>query len=446
MATDAWWKRWLPRTATPAPAPAALLDFEAPWTPWPPALSSPDGFERQAAVESCERRGDPSLLPQLLPRVNDWVPQVRQAAQRAVRAMLREEALPFWLQSLNALVGLERARRADHAALLGEVGDFLARPAHRAAVLAAALAGGVHGRRYVLGQLLVREAPGSLLADVLRGGDVQLARVALAAVARLPAAEWPAWLALACRSPVAAVRAQALRAVLAQWPEDALAETMALDRSAAVRGIALFALKADGRAPRVLAAALAQAGQTRQATRRLALLHVVATLDRAAATPLVQAALNDASVPLRRAAFALALDGAGPQEREGLLLRALGDASPKIRQVTLEAVRRGALAPHDAVVLQFMRDQRSAGVWQHAFVLVRHAGPWRHLQYLLAMLEEADTPALTEACLAEFAQWRPGYTGPDASQRAALQEAWRRCADRVNEPWRGRLEATLQTC
>lgn len=289
-------------------------------------------------------------------------------------------------------------------------------------------------------------APGPLLVDVLRGGDVQLARVALAAVARLPTVERPAWLALACRSPVATVRAQALRAVLAQWPEDVLAETMAFDRSAAVRGIALFAWKADGRAPRLLATALAQARRTRQARQRLAMLHVVASLDPAAATPLVQAALNEASVPLRRAAFALALERAEPQECEGLLLRALADGSPRIRQVTLEAVHRGALAPHDAVVLQLMRDQHSAGVWRHALMLVSHAGPWRHLQYLLAMLEEADTAALTDVCLAELAQWHPGFTGPNASQRAALQQAWRCCASRVNEPLRGRLAATLQTC
>ena len=444
MTADAWWRRWWPRAASQVAAGA--LDVEAPWTPWPPSLTSPDGFERQAAVEACEWRGDTAALPQLLLRVNDWVPQVRQAAQRAVWALLRDEVLPVWLQSLDALVALERARRADHAALLMDVADFLARPAHRDAVRAAADASTAHGRRYVFALLLSRDAPGPLLADVLRGGDVQLARTALAAVARLPMAERPAWLALACRSPIAVVRAQALRAVLAQWPADALADAMVFDRSAAVRGIALFGLKADGRSPRALATALAQAEQARQAAQRLAVLHVVASLDPAAARPLVQAGLADSSVPLRRLAFTLALDGAEPQEREGLLLRALSDVSPKIRQVAVEAVRRGALAPDDAVVLQLMRDQRSAGVWRHAFVLVRHAGPWRHLQYLFALLQEADEPALVEACHAELARWSPCYTGPDASQRAALEEAWRHCAGRVSEPLRGRLAATLQTC
>ncbi len=73
----------------------------------------PNGHIREQAIERlCG--GQASALRFLLLRLNDWVPQVRSAADRAVRARLTAEHLSEWLEVVGLLDALQSRSRHDH--------------------------------------------------------------------------------------------------------------------------------------------------------------------------------------------------------------------------------------------------------------------------------------------------------------------------------------------
>ncbi len=47
-------------------------------------LEHPNGFKRENAIRRIGMLQDPIAIPNLLIRVNDWVPQVRDAAKEAI--------------------------------------------------------------------------------------------------------------------------------------------------------------------------------------------------------------------------------------------------------------------------------------------------------------------------------------------------------------------------
>src|SRR5579884_2345893 len=86
-----------------APGEKADIDKarQAEWdAPLVPLLSHRSGYVREAAVIRAGELCLPTLLPQLMPRVNDWVPQVRHAARMAVEAYLQADRFDAILRAL----------------------------------------------------------------------------------------------------------------------------------------------------------------------------------------------------------------------------------------------------------------------------------------------------------------------------------------------------------
>lgn len=88
-------------------------------------LSHRNGYVREAAVIRAGELLLPTILPQLMPRINDWVPQVRQAAHKSVEAYLNADKFNDVLDALPSIYWLRSCGRADHATFIEHVEQFL---------------------------------------------------------------------------------------------------------------------------------------------------------------------------------------------------------------------------------------------------------------------------------------------------------------------------------
>ena len=53
------------------------------------------GYVREAAARRCAERGEPDLLPVVTERLNDWVPEIRNAARQALSTLLLAAPRPL---------------------------------------------------------------------------------------------------------------------------------------------------------------------------------------------------------------------------------------------------------------------------------------------------------------------------------------------------------------
>lgn len=116
-----------------------------------------DGHVREAAVRRLGEVVPSDVLPFLLLRANDWVPQVRTAATRALTRHLHVGSVPGWIDVLPALDRLQQATRGDHRALISDVHRLLGSPAARPQLMDALSHENARVRRLVLALLATVE-------------------------------------------------------------------------------------------------------------------------------------------------------------------------------------------------------------------------------------------------------------------------------------------------
>lgn len=95
----------------------------------------PSGYKRELAVRSLSEQGSPTALPVLLKRVNDWVPQVRDAAVLAVRKLMVPENAQYFVFCISDVLQLRRCGRVNHKLLEDEITRFLLDPCNSRAML-----------------------------------------------------------------------------------------------------------------------------------------------------------------------------------------------------------------------------------------------------------------------------------------------------------------------
>jgi HEAT repeat protein len=225
-------------------SPAQLAKFAGAPESWAfVALASchGSGFVRQAALRELARRREPRGLPFIAIRLNDWVAEVRVAAQAALTGFLYASFAPALVATLPLLFSLERQRRGDHAVVVAWVRTLLQSPDSREAVLDGCLSEDADVRRLCYRLAIAAEGaePAPILAQALSDSQpvirVWAVRTAASDVTR-PWARDVAFQALSNRSvQVRSVALQSLADVLP--PEDLrrLAEKALLDESATAR-------------------------------------------------------------------------------------------------------------------------------------------------------------------------------------------------------------------
>lgn len=415
---------------------------------WLPLLYSFSGFDRQAAVEALAERRHGPALPGLLRCVNDWVPQVREAARRSISPFFRDEFVEDWMRALPALRRLEGGRRASHEQLLRDVVGFLSQPSMLPRVRAAATEASPVVRRW-LHALEWQAASGDverqqrLVESGLVDADVRIAAQSLRALGRIDdAALRERLLRLACLSRFASVRADALRRWIAAGgvADDALLRSLCVDGSATVRGLAVNAARDLGVLPAVLREAQALVDDPMAPPRRAArALMLLAGEDPSGVlVRCEQWAMTAGAASLRRAALQILISRGDSEGRERWMLHALRDTSGQVQRVGGEAVRRGVPAPTPDELTAITRSNGHEAAWRRALSIQRRWGSWTRLIWLLER-DPSEDPGLTASMrLDALHVWErdagTSYQSPTPEQARRLGPLWRRCEPTLSRP------------
>lgn len=94
-----------------------------------------NGHEREKAVERLGEIGSVSSIPVLLKRANDWVPQVRESAKKALLTLCTSQNVDAFVLHLPRLFHLQTCSRADHRALTDQIIAYLIRAKNSKAII-----------------------------------------------------------------------------------------------------------------------------------------------------------------------------------------------------------------------------------------------------------------------------------------------------------------------
>ncbi len=307
------------------------------------------GRIREAAVRECATLSDPRILPLLVARLNDWVPQVRDAAREAMMCLIERVPASASLAILGSVQHLLNAGRTDHRAWVDAYEKAMIRISGVTALLDGVQDADCHLARLRF-HLLRRHGvctPAELVGALGRNwNDVMLAVHAVRLCMQLPPEQRSALCRKALRSPLSRVRTLALQAMLDTDNADSAAAAHAalLDINGSVRAVAKPFMALHGVDLRDFYRSAARrpdhnAMQVRTALAGLANLRDPADL------AFMRSFITHASKWVRAEAFMAWLQHA-PGEKDDIALAALMDASRTVRELSLYLVcRRGAFMP-----------------------------------------------------------------------------------------------------
>lgn len=399
-------------------------------------LDSHSGYEREAAARALADKPFGPALPQLLERCNDWVPQVRAAASKAVRAMLTEQHEPHWLPALAAVTALSQGQRADHQQLLDEIATYLSAPARLSRVLHQARTEGIRVRRYVadLAWHACEDdgARRAWLAKALSGSDVVVASQALSRLReRGASAPTPDLVAIAAVSHLGLVRYAAIRWAVEHPDQEtpAIVQSLCFDPNGHVRWWCLRWYRQHDQVGVVTEWAqercLAQSGTARSQSTAFQILR---ELDIDRAREVSEYWLLSDAPRLRRDALALRLFSSKDAEQQEWIKQACQDESGKVHQLVLQAVRQGIEPPDAKWLLALLEQRPSPSTFTLVLSLWRHAPLWQRLICLLASQSIALKVDLPSAWCSEIDLWlqasNRGARAPSSAEVQEIQHLW----------------------
>lgn len=389
------------------------------------------GYERESAVRALGNMPCAVALQEILVRLNDWVPQVRQAAQTAYRRYLDERRVADLLDNLDGYLALQGKTRNDFAGLTRQTDDLLAQPLYRHRLLP--LFRRCHGRaaRYLFRRLCVHGISVALVEEALRHREPSVRMAALDVLGGLhvqTAAEIAADVARHGRP--ASLRSAALRFALSRMndpdAERVLCRDLLLDPSASPRSAAGWYAR--------------QLGEDVDGWYRAAVGRD--DLNKAELTALLrecvgvnwpeglQLAIRHSAHPVvvvRQAALQVLLARTEGDEQYRWLETAISDSSPKIRKTAAASMRWLYGAPGEA------RHALTLRLWRtdpdYALYLSRNLPLVPGLGLLFDLLAWSVPPVQGEQLLLRFNQWVCWFGQPPLTDG---QRQW--LSARLNQP------------
>ena len=397
------------------------------------------GYVREAALARCVELSRTDLLPIIVGRLNDWVPQVRHAARTALMTLLPVVPAHQLIATLPAIRHLLHAGRADHAEWVRRYEEALLQYATVDDIMAAARSGDIRVARacFHLLQAYRLVEPDELVRLFLGyRDDIVVALMAVQLCDEMPADKRIPLQLTALRSHFGAVRTSALRALLATDADVSkrdIAITALFDVQSSARSLAIAFLSANGFDVRAHYRQVLGDAKCPTPQRRIALV-ALASIGSGDDTGLVQAHSQSTHPAIRLAALA-AWARLAPDAKDQVAAAALHDPSPRIRKFALHLTRKhGAYLPFAMIrsVLHTPSDRP-------LLLLFAQSNKWNWLECIAAIAEvSAGNAALRESLSAQLEAWcrRAGssYEQPSDEQKGYL----------ASRPVLARLEGLLE--
>lgn len=301
------------------------------------------GYVREAAIARCVELALPDLFALVAERLNDWVPQVRRLARKALVTMLPFVPPTQVLSALPEILLVHSSGRDDYSSWLHEFEHALLEAVPVEEFIANAKCANIKTARACVHLLKKHSLLGPIeLFDLIlgRNDDIVLANLAMQYCAELPSDEQILQYKAASRSHFGSVRTIALQKVLEQTGENGLqfAKAALGDPQSSVRFVAVGYLRSQGIDVRALYHGLL-AAQNLKARKLRILVTALASLQDAADIPHIQSFCTNPDISVRRAAFNSWYKLA-PQDRDEIALKALQDTARGVRKFVYQLVCR----------------------------------------------------------------------------------------------------------
>ncbi len=389
------------------------------------AMEDYSGYVRQAAVERAARLCQPEFAPAIVARLNDWVPQVRDAARSALLVVLPAMPADAALAIMPAIVNLRNAGRYDQAAWLDRIEhDLLAQltPAFLLAGVRNAEAKVARACFDVLYRHAGLETARLIVAALASRADIVIGRKAALLIPAAPPATQAALYRCAMRSAFGVVRTIGLRGYLTLASLNnryklTIAIRFLLDRQPSVRSAAITWLGEHHGDARFIYHEVLAAPSTQPQVLRICLA-TLGSLRRADDAVHINTFVSHPVTAVRAAAFNAWLKLA-ERDKDAIASAALGDAAERVRKVAFDMVtKHGAFIAFQAVLSSLMNRQD----WR---LLLRFGRleKWNWIE-AVARLAPGDSEELRAELSADCKAWlhSPGScTRPTALQAAFLQ-------------------------
>lgn len=403
------------------------------------------GFVREEAVALLAKVGTGPELPFLLLRLNDWVPQVREAAERAVRARLTAAYAAHFVNNVALVLRLRHTREGTNQLLLDAIKALL-----EGADGVSALGQGFRSsdrsvRRYCFRAASKSTAgrPEAVHEQALGDHDPVIREWATAAIASIADAERASALLARMRVdrfPSARKRAleisvERFAAEARPWVEQAL-----LDPHPAIRGLAQF--QADRQYGIPLRDFYVKAVQGRESACLYGALCGIGEVGQAADTGLIGPFACDGDPKLRRAAVR-GLARLGAPRFVDVLKESLADAHSRVSR---EAARGLSKVPHlleGVPIWQLLQNTSFPHVRRNALFLIAQLTKWESIGYLIEALSSADERVVRNAEMYVqrwYRRFNVTFTQPSDVQKTRIVQALAKGGDRLNWRLREQLE------
>lgn len=393
----------------------------------------PSGYVRETAVRQMAAEPPGRDLPLLVLRLNDWVPEVRAAAEAVLRARLGESSTAAWARVLPLLLDLEHQQRNDASGLVRDVVAAFTAPDAEAA-LKGALTNADRAVRRAASTVALRAggAAAALAARVGVDDPDLLVRLRVARAVRAGTTGDEAVEAGLSADPAAGVRREILMARIEREADglDAVLQRALLDAHRSVRAVARFYLR-----KRLGDAAPVPADVYRRA------LAAVTSADRTDATVTPLEGLAETGEPADGARARAFLDDPRPSVREaavravaaldpavsaGAVVQALDDPSPRVARTAARLVAAGLPGVDAEAAFGPRLDSMLPHVRQSALDGVGALPTWRALPHLLRAARSGDETVASEA-VTRVERWAAKaarvFTAPMPREALAVDDA-----------------------
>ena len=207
-----------------------------------------DGYVREKAIRKLGELGDPEAIPALIARTNDWVPEIRMTAVKAVRKLATPENAESFVWTLPEIYHLRKCKRANHHLFIDQIEQYLTSGSNVSEVINGLSSSDKSIAKVCFGLVTKYKllAPSEFVLTGLKSKDISTRIKASHFLKDLEGEEKEKALNVAIKDKSVNVRREAFLILLSLWGNDTLAKKFLFDKHYAMREISIIHLRSLG--------------------------------------------------------------------------------------------------------------------------------------------------------------------------------------------------------
>lgn len=388
--------------------------------------SSPNGYEREAAVTAIKRLNAPQLLPTLIRRANDWVSSVSMRATEALTCLLRTENQAFFIEVLPDIFHLAQCGRRDHSQLIAAVLEFLLGESQKHSLIGAISHPNpkISSIAFHLSTKHSLVSKKELLSLAIKSENIAVVRAAAQLINEVDDEGFLLLSQELIWHKCSAVSSRAIKRLNLLTPKEIekLSADLIFNRSAEIRTIARSHLAQCGVDVLSLYRNELNYSAAPLYKRRVALIGICETASEKSLNDLTQASISP-EPSLRSLAITRLVKLLGDKGRY-IAIVGIFDESPKVARESAIAFIKQGLQCSVEELLQLTRLGKSPNRFDVAMFLAEKGNKWDHIIFLLELIQRqiGEDDLIRE----NYTRWHTNYnrrqTQPTKQQLVQLQD------------------------